>query len=245
MEDNSENKENIENKENKENKENSEEDNFKVRKLEGSQISESDDYITFKIIIVGNSGVGKSCLLKRAAQKKYTENYQATIGFEFLLMYYDVDGTKMKLQIWDTCGQEMYRSLIQGFYRNTALTVLIYAVNDQKSFDDLDAWIKDIRSSTEHGQPIFLVGNKCDLDKETKQIKENTGKEFANLQTLEYFSEASAKTGFMVDEIFCKVAKYLYKESYLKGKAKLKKMKLGIDKGELYLNSNQKKKKCC
>jgi len=241
MEDNSENKEIIENKENKENSE----DNFKVRKLEGSQISESDDYITFKIIIVGNSGVGKSCLLKRAAQKKYTENYQATIGFEFLLMYYDVDGTKMKLQIWDTCGQEMYRSLIQGFYRNTALTVLIYAVNDQKSFDDLDAWIKDIRSSTEHGQPIFLVGNKCDLDKEIKQINENTGKEFANLQTLEYFSEASAKTGYMVDEIFCKVAKYLYKESYLKGKAKLKKKKLAIDKGDLYLNSNQKKKKCC
>ena len=241
MADNSENKENKENKENSENSEN----DFKVRKLEGSQISDSDDYITFKIIIVGNSGVGKSCLLKRAAQKKYTENYQATIGFEFLLMYYDVDGIKMKLQIWDTCGQEMYRSLIQGFYRNTALTVLIYAVNDRKSFDDLDTWIKDIRNSTEHGQPIFLVGNKCDLENEVKQIKENDGKEFANLQTLEYFSEASAKTGYMVDEIFSKVAKYLYKECYLKGKAKLKKMKMSIDKGELYLNNKQKKKKCC
>lgn len=218
---------------------------FYIRKLEGSQISEADEYITFKIIIVGDSGVGKSCLLKRAAQRKYTENYQATIGFEFLLMYYEVEGTKMKLQVWDTCGQEMYRSLIQGFYRNTALTVLIYAINEQKSFDDLDSWIKDIKNSTENEQPIFLVGNKCDVDPEIRQVKETDGKEFAQRNSLEFFSEASAKTGFMVDEIFFKVASHLYKENYLKGKSKLKKLKMG-DGGELNLGSaKRKKKRCC
>ena len=224
--------------------ENSEEKVY-VRKLEGGQISEADEYITFKIIIVGDSGVGKSCLLKRAAQRKYTENYQATIGFEFLLMYYEVEGTKMKLQVWDTCGQEMYRSLIQGFYRNTALTVLIYAVNEQKSFDDLENWIKDIRNSTDNGQPIFLVGNKCDLGPEVKKINEEDGKEFAKRQSLDFFSEASAKSGYMVDEIFSKVACYLYKENYLKGKSKLKKLKMG-EGGELNLGAGKtKKKKCC
>ena len=225
--------------------ENSEND-IVVKRLEGQEISESDEYITFKIIIVGDSGVGKSCFLKRAAQRKFSESYQATIGFEFLLMYYDVNGTKIKLQIWDTCGQEMYRSLIQGFYRNTALTVLIYAVNEQKSFDDLDNWIKDIRSSTEHGQPIFLVGNKCDLDKDIRQINENDGQQFAENNSMEFFSEASAKTGYKVDDIFIKIAGYLYKESYLKGKSKLKKLKMGGG-SELTLGNdkNAKRGNCC
>ena len=220
-----------------------------IKKLEGNQISEGDDFLTFKVIIVGNSGVGKSSLLKRGSQKKFTESYQATIGFEFLLMYYDVNGIKMKLQIWDTCGQEMYRSLIQGFYRNTALTLLIYAVNDQKSFDDLDNWLKDIKSSTDNTQPIFLIGNKCDLDKELKIVSENDGQEFVRKNALEYFSEASAKSGYGVNETFNKIVEYLYKESYLKGKSKLKKMKLSITDGGLNNNNNkntsEKKKKCC
>ncbi len=223
------------------------EEELNVQRLEGNQINETDEFITFKIIIVGNSGVGKSCFLKRAAQKKYSDSYQATIGFEFLLMYYEVNGIKMKLQIWDTCGQEMYRSLIQGFYRNTALTVLIYAVNDQKSFDDLDNWIKDIRNSTENEQPIFLVGNKCDLDKELKLVKEEDAKDFVKINSLEYFSEASAKTGFGVNETFFKIAGHLYKENYLKGKSKLKKLKLDMNGGELIKtgSSTRKKKKCC
>ena len=126
------------------------EEELSVRRLEGNEISEKDEFITFKIIIVGNIGVDKSSFLKRSAQKTFTESYQVTIGFEFLFMYYEVNGTKLKLQIWDICQQEMYRSLIQGFYSNTALTVLIYAVNEKSSFDDLDSWIKDIRTSSEN-----------------------------------------------------------------------------------------------
>ena len=217
-----------------------------IKRLEGQQISESDSFITFKIIIVGNSGVGKSCFLKRAAQRKFSESYQATIGFEFLLMYYDVNGIKLKLQIWDTCGQEMYRSLIQGFYRNTALTVLIYAVNEQKSFDDLDNWIKDIRNSTEHGQPIFLVGNKCDLEKDARKVNEKDAQEFAENNSLEFFSEVSAKSGYKVDDIFIKIAGHLYKDSYLKGKSKLKKLKMGSGPDiNLGKDNNTKKGGCC
>ena len=229
-----------------ENQDNQEEE-LSVHRLEGNQISEQDEFITFKIIIVGNSGVGKSSFLKRACQKIFTDSYQATIGFEFLLMYYEVNGIKMKLQIWDTCGQEMYRSLIQGFYRNTALTVLVYAVNDSKSFDDLDNWIKDIKSSTENSQPIFLVGNKCDLGKDIRQVNENKAKEFAKSNSLEYFSESSAKTGYGVDEVFIKISEFLYKESYLKGKTKLKKLKMDGNGGDLVIpdSSVKAKKNCC
>jgi small GTP-binding protein len=225
---------------------NNTEEELKIKKFEGNEINEKDGFITFKVIIVGNSAVGKSSFLKRGAQKKFSESYQATIGFEFLLMYYEVNGVKIKLQVWDTCGQEMYRSLIQGFYRNTALTLLMYAVNDLKSFDDLDNWVKDIKSSTENNQPIFLVGNKCDLDKEMKKVTEDEGKEYVNQNSLEYFTEASAKTGYQVNETFEKVVGHLYKECYLKGKNNYKKLRLETPEGNLVKTNNDSgKKKCC
>lgn len=215
-----------------------------INKLEVNQISESDEFINYKIILVGDSGVGKSSILKRAVQRKFTDNYQATIGFEFLLLYYEINGIKIKLQIWDTCGQEMYRSLIQGFYRNTSLVLLLYAVNDQKSFDNLYEWLKDIKNNTENELPIFLIGNKSDLNDELKMVNKETGNEFFEQNSLKYFNEASAKTGYNVDETFNEVAKYLYKENYLLGKNQVKKLKMGLDQNEGN-EQNVQKKKCC
>ena len=214
-----------------------------INKLEVNQISESDEFINYKIILVGDSGVGKSSLLKRAVQRKFTDNYQATIGFEFLLLYYEINGIKIKLQIWDTCGQELYRSLITGFYRNTSLVLLLYAVNDQKSFDNLYEWLKDIKNNTEKEMPIFLIGNKSDLIDELKMVNKQSGNEFFEQNSLKYFNETSAKTGYNVDETFNEIAKYLYKENYLLGKNQLKKLKMGLDqKGN---EQNVQKKKCC
>ena len=225
---------------------NTEEEELKIKKFEENEINDVGGFITFKIIIVGNSGVGKSSFLKKGAQNKYSDSYQATIGFEFLLMYYEVNGVKIKLQVWDTCGQEMYRSLIQGFYRNTALTLLMYAVNDQKSFEDLDNWVKDIKNSTENDQPIFLVGNKCDLVKDIQRVPEDIGKEFASQNSLVYFTEASAKTGYQVNETFEKMVAQLYKESYLKGKNNLKKLRIETPEGSLTKKNNDtERKKCC
>ena len=226
------------------NSEKNEEEPLSVRRLEPGQISEREEIVNFKIIIVGNSGVGKSCLLKRAVQRNFTDSYQATIGFEFLLMYYEVNGIKLKLQIWDTCGQEMYRSLIQGFYRNTSLTILIYAVNDQRSFDDLNDWIKDIKNNCEKAMPIFLIGNKCDLEEEIKVVKPKDAENLVEQLALQYFTEASAKSGTNVDKTFVEIVKYLYKECYLKGKSITKKFKMGLEKKE-FDDTNVKKKKCC
>ena len=213
-----------------------------IKRLEVNEISENDEFINYKTIIVGDSGVGKSCLLKRAVQKKFTENYQATIGFEFLLLYYDINGAKIKLQIWDTCGQEMYRSLVQGFYRNTSLTLLIYTINDSNTFDNLADWLKDIKNNTENNMPIFLVGNKCDL-KDDRTVQFQTGKDYAKQNGLMYFNETSAKTGYNVDDVFQEMAKYLYKECYLKGKNKNKKLKMDLEQNAE--NSQNTKKKCC
>ena len=222
----------------------SEEEDIKIELLLENQISQSDNFINFKIIIVGDSGVGKSSLLKRAVQNKFDGNYQATIGFEFLLMHFKVNDLKLKLQIWDTCGQEMYRSLVQGFYRNTSLALVVYDVNQKKTYDSLDIWIKDIRDHTEQDIPIFVAGNKCDLQ---KAVQTEEAKVYSVSSRTKNFTECSAKTGQNVKYIFFEAAKYLYKTyKQFQGQNKLpsssNKLKIGSDENN---NLNIKKKKCC
>ena len=215
-----------------------------VNKLSDFQIRENEELLNYKIILVGDSGVGKSSFLKRAVHNIFTENYQATIGFEFLLLFYEINGIKIKLQIWDTCGQEMYRSLIQGFFRNTSLALLLYSVDDQNSFNNLNEWLKDIKNNNETGMPIFLIANKVDLNNEFKIVDKQSGEKYVELNNLQYFSEASAKTGYKIDEIFIEVAKYLYKNVYLLGKNKLKKLTMGLDKNKEN-EPIEEKKFCC
>ena len=214
----------------------------KVELLNSSQISQSDNFINFKIIIIGDSGVGKSSLLKRAVQNTFDTNYQATIGFEFLLMHFKVNDLKIKLQIWDTCGEEMYRSLVQGFYRNTSLAIIVYDISRKKSFEALEIWIKDLRQHTEEGIPVFIVGNKMDLQKD---ISTEEAKMFSVSNRTKFFTECSAKTGENVKDIFFKAAQYLY-DTY---KVYQNQNKVPMS-NRLKLDSNTtpentKKKKCC
>jgi len=232
------NKINIKNKKNKMN------DSPTIEILKESQISQSDNFINFKLIIIGDSGVGKSSLLKRAVQNRFDESYNATIGFEFLLMHFKVNELKIKLQIWDTCGQEMYRSLVQGFYRNTSLAIIVYDVNNKKSFEDLDVWIRDLRQHTEPDIPIFIAGNKSDLE---KKVTTEEAKIFSQSNRTGYFAECSAKSGYNVKEIFNEAAKFLY-EHYKKFKEQNKMPmanRLKLDKNENDKLDNAKKKGCC
>ena len=218
-------------------------EDIKIELLHDSQISQTDNFINFKIIIVGDSGVGKSSLLKRAVQNRFDGSYQATIGFEFLLMHFKVNDLKLKLQIWDTCGQEMYRSLVQGFYRNTSLALIVYDVNQKKTYDALDIWLKDIRQHTEQELPIFIAGNKSDLE---KVVPSEEARIFAVSNRTKYFTECSAKNGYNVKEIFFEAAKYLYK-TYKQFKSQNKlpttgRLKIDAEKNK---SLDSKKKKCC
>ena len=190
-------------------------DDPEVILLNESQISQSDNFINFKLIIIGDAGVGKSSILKRAVKNIFEESYQATIGFEFLLMHFQVNDLKIKFQIWDTCGQEMYRSLVQGFYHNTSLALLVYDINKKPTFESLDIWLKDLKQHTEQDLPVFIVGNKNDLD---RNVTEEEAKEFKKVNNIVYFAECSAKRGYNVKEIFFEAAKYLY-QIYKKFKA--------------------------
>ena len=216
-----------------------------IKLIPESQVSNSDEFINFKIIIIGDSGVGKSSILKRAVKNRFDESYQATIGFEFLLMHFSVNELKIKLQIWDTCGQEMYRSLVQGFYRNTSLALVVYDISKKPSFDSLDTWLKDLRAHTDQELPIFIAGNKFDLDNE-RQVAYKDAKDYSLSSRTKYFTECSAKTGYHVEDIFYEAAKYLYNACKELGRNKIpSNNKLKINKDNNNENNKPKKKKCC
>ena len=171
-----------------------------------------DDFVqydfSFKLIVIGDSGVGKSCLTNRITTNLFEDGYSSTVGFEFVSFNVKINGKVIKLQIWDTCGQELYRSLITNFYRNASLAIIVYAINSKESFEDIEMWLRELRTQSNPDTKIFLIGNKIDLENERKITKEQ-GENFAKINKLNLFIESSAKTGFNAKKVFLKAAKIL------------------------------------
>ena len=167
--------------------------------------------LSFKIIIVGDSGVGKSCLSIKASRNFFEDFYSPTVGFEFLTFNVKVEDKNIRLQIWDTCGQEVYRSLISSFYRSASLAVIVYAINSEESYNNIEKWLNDIKTQSNPDVKIFLIGNKADLE-DKREITKESGEKFAKEHNLTFFTETSAKTGFNVQNVFIEVAKELYRQ---------------------------------
>ena len=174
-----------------------------------------DDYtqydLSFKIIVIGDSGVGKSCFTNKSTKNIFEPNYNATIGFEFFTFNIKMNGKIIKLQIWDTCGQELYRSLITNFYRNSSLAIVVYAVNSLSSFDNLEIWFRELRTHSNPDIKTILIGNKIDLKNE-RVVTTKQGEDFAKLNHVHKFYEASAKEGINTRSTFIYIAKLLYEE---------------------------------
>lgn len=166
------------------------------------------DY-TFKVILIGDSGVGKSCLSIQATKHNFESNYLATVGFEFFSFVVKLGDKIIKLQIWDTCGQEIYRSLITNFYRNSALAIIVYAINDMKTFEDADFWLKDLKNYSNPDIKVLMIGNKADLEK-NRVVSKHMAEKYISENGIIYFTETSAKSGFNVKELFTKAACILY-----------------------------------
>ena len=167
--------------------------------------------LSFKIIVIGDSGVGKSCLTNNATKNIFEESYNATIGFEFFSFNIKLHGKIIKLQIWDTCGQELYRSLITNFYRNSSLAIVVYAVNSAKSFENLEIWFRELRTHANPDIKTILIGNKIDLN-DNREVTTQQGEDFAKLNNVHKFVEASAKQGINTRNTFIYIAKLLYEE---------------------------------
>ena len=211
-----------------------------------------DDYnqydLSFKMIVIGDAGVGKSCLTTKAAKGIFDETYSATVGFEFLTFNVKLNDKVIKLQIWDTCGQEIYRSLISSFYRNASLAMMVYSIDSKESFIHIETWLKEVKLQSNPDIKIFLIGNKADLE-DKREVKLDEAKQFKNENDIHYFSEASAKTGLNAQEVFIEAAKLLYKE-HLKYKARANRVDNGAG-GNISVpikindGKNERKSGCC
>lgn len=179
-----------------------------------------DDYsnydITFKVIVIGDSFVGKSCLTNKATKNVFEDTYSATIGFEYVSSHIKVKDKICKIQIWDTCGQEVYRSLITGFYRSASSAILVYSVDNYESFQNLELWLKELKTYSGPDTKVLLVGNKSDLQSK-RVVSKEMGEQFKEDMKLDLFMETSAKTGINCQELFIKAAKITYLD-YIKFK---------------------------
>ncbi|CAK78052.1 unnamed protein product (macronuclear) [Paramecium tetraurelia] len=161
------------------------------------------DYL-FKLVIIGNSGVGKSALLLRFADDTFSENYITTIGVDFRFKTLKVDNKGLKLQIWDTAGQERFRTITNAYYKGADAIVIVYDTTCQQSFDDIEKfWLNEIESYAEKNAELLLLGNKSDLS--TKQVSSERVQEYAQKRNMTFF-ETSAKTADGVEEAFKNIA---------------------------------------
>ncbi|XP_050465959.1 ras-related protein Rab-37 isoform X2 [Cataglyphis hispanica] len=164
--------------------------------------------LLFKVMLLGDSGVGKTCLLTRFRDGRFLSgNYITTVGIDFRNKVVTVDDTPIKLQIWDTAGQERFRSVTHAYYRDAHALLLLYDVTNKTSYDNIRAWLSEIREHANEDVVIMLLGNKSDCGTE-RVVKREDGERLAQEYKVP-FMETSAKTGLNVELAFLAVAREL------------------------------------
>ncbi|RYR78225.1 hypothetical protein Ahy_A01g002959 isoform A [Arachis hypogaea] len=169
------------------------------------------DYL-FKLLLIGDSGVGKSCLLLRFADDSYLDSYISTIGVDFKIRTVEQDGKTIKLQIWDTAGQERFRTITSSYYRGAHGIIVVYDVTDQDSFNNVKQWLNEIDRYASENVNKLLVGNKCDLTA-NKVVSYETAKAFADEIRIP-FMETSAKNATNVEQAFMAMAAEIKNRCY-------------------------------
>ncbi|KAG0672351.1 GTP-binding protein [Maudiozyma exigua] len=159
-----------------------------------------------KILLIGDSGVGKSCLLVRFVEDKFSPSFITTIGIDFKIKTVDINGKKVKLQLWDTAGQERFRTITTAYYRGAMGIILVYDVTDERTFTNVNQWFKTVSDHANDDAQLLLVGNKSDMD--TRVVSYEQGESLAKELGLP-FIEASAKDDTNVNDIFFTLAKLI------------------------------------
>jgi small GTP-binding protein len=157
------------------------------------------DYL-LKYIIIGDAAVGKSNLLLRYAHGQFKPEYQLTIGVEFGAKNVEIRNKTYRIQIWDTAGQENFRSITRAYYKNSVCALVVYDISSRDSFNNVSTWIEDCKNQSPKTIFMVLVGNKSDLE-DKRQVSKEEGQDLADKYGIQFY-ETSAKTGDNVDAIF-------------------------------------------
>mmetsp|Transcript_866 Transcript_866/g.1143 ORF Transcript_866/g.1143 Transcript_866/m.1143 type:complete len:210 (+) Transcript_866:174-803(+) len=193
----------------------------------------------FKLVLIGDSGVGKSCLLLRFADDAFTESYISTIGVDFRFRTVKMEKKTVKLQIWDTAGQERFRTITSAYYRGADGIIMVFDVTSTDSFDHVNDWLKEVNRYAAEGTVKLLVGNKCDRTAD-RVVSEEQAQEFAKELGIPYI-ETSAKSAKNVEEAFLTMAGELIRQRVARGNENGEKGG-GID---LASKAKEKAANCC
>ena len=197
------------------------------------------DYI-FKVLLIGNSDVGKSSLILRYVDQIWNDVFVPTIGVDFKVKSLEVDKKLVKMQIWDTAGQERFRNVISSYFKGAHGILLIYDITAKDSFKELENWLGEVERNANSQVLKILIGNKCDLE-ERREISKDEGEAFAMRNGMQ-FMETSAKLNTNVNEAFEALAKIMVESSNKRNAINFEKKTIKVDKGA---NLNTQKKKCC
>ena len=188
----------------------------------------------FKLLIIGESGVGKTCLLLRFTDDSFTANHLTTIGIDFKIKNINLENKLIKLQIWDTAGQDRFRAITKNYYKGAHGILLIYDVTNKKTFENVRNWVTQIRENASAKAIIYIVGNKID-DKEKRVVTKEEGEKMASEFDLKFF-EASAKEDINIATTFEGLVKDIYTVNGNEEEGK---------NGKLHGGSGKNKKNCC
>ena len=199
----------------------------------------------FKLIIVGDSGVGKTNLINRFAANQFNINSKSTIGVEFVYKTLKINNDIIKVEIWDTAGQERYKAITSAYYKGAKGAIIVYDITSEESFNNIEMWIQEVKAKALNNLQIMIIGNKSDLSKYRK-VSLDKGVEKAKILDVHFF-EASALDQTNVNEAF----KCLIKEMYYDSKNKSRTNNNDSDGNNICENGielkteNEKEKKCC
>ena len=195
----------------------------------------SDDTV-YKVLLLGDSSVGKTCVLLRYCDKTFQEAHLSTIGLDYRLKTMTLEnGKNIKLQIWDTAGQDRFRAITKNYYKGANGIILIYDVTNLQTYENVKNWINQIREEANPNVVIYLAGNKIDVNEELRVVRTEEGQKIADEYNLPFY-ETSAKSGININEIFEDLVKKV-DEIYSKLEVPKKQIK-----NKLYTG---KKKGCC
>lgn len=202
------------------------------------------DYI-IKCLLVGDSSVGKSCIFLRLTEGTFTENHISTVGVDFKNISLIHNGDNVGFQIWDTAGQERYLSITKNYFKHSKGIVLIYDVGNKRSFENINFWLKHVKDVSNFDEiTVLLIGNKCDLQNDLREVTYEDGFNIAKEYNL-LFEECSAKTGYNVKETFDKLSSsILNKRDNQKRASKELELK-SFDLNDWNKSNSIKKYTCC